>query len=130
LLKAQFSKRLKQIERDLMQVDTAILSVIAQDEGLSQSAEILTSIPGIATVTACAMLTEMPELGNISGKQATSLAGLAPPLGPLLRNALPGNECHDNRGSGRGGSIFVVVAQKCDDPCICRRWSQHASIPT
>ena len=78
LLKAQFSKRLKQIERDLVQVDAAILSVIAQDECLSESAEILTSIPGIATVTACAMLTEMPELGTISGKQAASLAGLAP----------------------------------------------------
>ncbi len=55
LLKAQFSKRLKQIERDLAQVDAAILSVIAQDERLSESAEILTSIPGIATVTACAI---------------------------------------------------------------------------
>jgi len=51
---------------------------LAQDEGLSESAEILTSIPGIATVTACAMLTEMPELRTISGKQAASLAGLAP----------------------------------------------------
>ena len=29
-------------------------------------------------MTACAMLTEMPELGTISGKQAASLAGLAP----------------------------------------------------
>ena len=73
MLKAQFSKRLKQVERDLVQVDAAILSVIAQDEGLSESAEILTSIPGIATVTACAMLTEIPELGTISGKQAASL---------------------------------------------------------
>jgi transposase len=52
--------------------------VIAQDKALSESAEILTSIPGIATVTACAMLTEMPELGKLSGKQAASLAGLAP----------------------------------------------------
>jgi transposase len=78
LLKAQFSKRLKQVERDLVQVDVAILSVIEQDEGLTESAEIMTSIPGIATVTACAILTEMPELGTISGKQAASLAGLAP----------------------------------------------------
>ena len=93
LLKAQFTKRLKQIERDLVQVDAAILSVIAPDERLSDSAEILTSIPGIATVTACAMLTKMPELGTIWGKQAASVAGSAPPLGPLRRNALPGNAC-------------------------------------
>jgi transposase len=78
LLKTQFSRRLKQIEHDLAQVEAAILSVIVQDEALSESAEILTSIPGIATGTACAMLTEMPELGKLSGKQAASLAGLAP----------------------------------------------------
>ena len=78
LLKAQLSRRLKQIERDLVLVDAAILSVIAQDETLSESAKILTSIPGIATVTACAMLAQMPELGTLSGKQAASLAGLAP----------------------------------------------------
>lgn len=78
LLKAQFCRRLKQIERDITQVEAAILSVITQDEALSESADILTSIPGIATVTACAMLTEMPELGKLSGKQAASLAGLAP----------------------------------------------------
>jgi transposase len=78
LLKAQFRRRLKQVERDLVQVDAAILSVIAQDETLSESAKILTRIPGIATETACEMLTQMPELGTLSGKQAASLAGLAP----------------------------------------------------
>ena len=112
LLKAQFRRRLKQVERNLVQVDAAILSVIAQDETLSESAKILTSIPGIATETACDMLTQMPELGTLSGKQAASLAGLAPPLGPLLRNALPGNECHASQESGRGESIFAVVALK------------------
>lgn len=36
------------------------------------------SIPGIAKVAACATLTDMPELGKLSGKQAAKLAGLAP----------------------------------------------------
>ena len=134
LLKAQFSKRPKQIERDLVQVDAAILSVIAPDECLSERAEILTSILGIATVTACAMLTKMPELGTIWGKQAASVAGLAPPLGPLRRITLPGNACPVNLGLGRGASTFAVtfavVAQKCGDRCICQQWSQHASTPT
>ncbi len=77
LLKAQFCRRLKQIEQDLTQLEAAILSVIAQDAALSESAESLTSIPRVATVTACAMLRGMPELGKLSGKQAVSLAGLA-----------------------------------------------------
>lgn len=35
-------------------------------------------VAGIAKVTACAILTDMPELGKLSGKQAAKLAGLAP----------------------------------------------------
>ena len=45
---------------------------------LSQKLAILISIPGIAEATAFAMLIEMPELGSLDGKQAASLAGLAP----------------------------------------------------
>ena len=47
-------------------------------EAMSRQPIILVSIPGIATTTALAMLTEMPELGTLDGKQAASLAGLAP----------------------------------------------------
>ena len=45
---------------------------------LSRKLAILVSIPGIAEATAFAMLIEMPELGSLDGKQAASLAGLAP----------------------------------------------------
>jgi transposase len=51
---------------------------VAQDEALSNKLDILTSIPGIAETTAFSMLIEMPELGTLEGKQAASLAGLAP----------------------------------------------------
>ncbi len=40
--------------------------------------EILVSIPGIPTVSATAILVDMPELGQMSGKQAAASAGLAP----------------------------------------------------
>ena len=39
---------------------------------------VLTSIPGIARVTASGLLTEMPELGHLDAKAAASLAGVAP----------------------------------------------------
>ena len=51
---------------------------VAQDETLSNKLAILISIPGIAETTAFSMLIEMPELGTLEGKQAASLAGLAP----------------------------------------------------
>lgn len=78
LLRKLINRRLQQVERDLVQINAAIEAVIAADEILSQKAAILISIPGISKITAFAMLTEMPELGNLSGKQAASLAGLAP----------------------------------------------------
>jgi transposase len=82
--------RLRQIERDIAKVDAAIETIIRANETLSRKADILTSIPlsgmqacpagqrGIAKVTAFAMLIHMPELGELTGKQAASLGGLAP----------------------------------------------------
>lgn len=78
LLKKQSTQRLRQIERDIAQIDAAIEATIAADKTLSQRANILISIPGIAKITAYAMLVEMPELGTLSGKQAACLGGLAP----------------------------------------------------
>jgi len=78
LLKKQAALRLRQVERDLAQIDAAIEMTISADKKLSEKADILISIPGIAKVTAFAMLIEMPELGDMSGKQAACLAGLAP----------------------------------------------------
>jgi transposase len=78
LLIKQATLRLRQVERDIAQVDAAIETTISGDKTLSEKADILVSIPGIAKITAFAMLIEMPELGSLSGKQAASLAGLAP----------------------------------------------------
>lgn len=69
---------MSQIDRDLSQIADLVDSIIAADTELRAKADILVSIPGIAKVTACAILTDMPELGKLSGKQAAKLAGLAP----------------------------------------------------
>jgi len=78
LLKSQINARIKQTEIQTRQVDDAIAREVAKDEALSHKLAILISIPGIAETTAFSMLIEMPELGTLEGKQAASLAGLAP----------------------------------------------------
>lgn len=78
LLSQQIKRRLGQIERDLSQIADLVDRTIAADDALRAKADILVSIPGIAKVTACAILANMPELGKLSGKQAAKLAGLAP----------------------------------------------------
>ncbi|MCE2398376.1 MAG: IS110 family transposase, partial [Gemmatimonadetes bacterium] len=55
-----------------------IQKLIEVREDLKRRFEILTSIPGIANVTAAGLITHMPELGSLTGPRAASLAGLAP----------------------------------------------------
>jgi transposase len=78
LLKRHLKERLVQVEKQLEQIDEAIMAVIAEDDQLTARFDILTSIPGISKVTAFSILIEMPELGGMTGKQAACLAGLAP----------------------------------------------------
>ena len=52
-------------------------TIVAADEDPAACVNNLTSIPGIAKVTACAIVTDIAELGWMTGKQATKLAGLA-----------------------------------------------------
>jgi transposase len=78
LLRRQNETRRRQIESQITAIETAIADRIASDEQLAERCAILESIPGISKITAFALLIEMPELGTLDGKQAASLAGLAP----------------------------------------------------
>lgn len=78
LLKRQNTQRLKQINTQIAAIEAEIKACIASDENLTEQRAILESIPGISRITALALLIEMPELGTMQGKQAASLAGLAP----------------------------------------------------
>lgn len=78
LIKRHNEARLRQIDKQLEAIDAAIADLIASDADLSARFSILVSIPGVATVTAAMLVTEMPELGSLDPKQAAALAGLAP----------------------------------------------------
>ena len=78
LLRCQLKQRLDQIDRQIKALDKEMGKLIAADKALSRQARVLTSIPGIAQVTAAGLLADMPELGRIDAKAAASLAGLAP----------------------------------------------------
>jgi transposase len=78
LLKRQNVQRLKHIDAQIEAIDQAIAERIAASEPLKQRFDILVSIPAISTISASALLIELPELGTLSDKAAASLAGLAP----------------------------------------------------
>jgi transposase len=78
LIKRQLAARIKQIEGQLAEIDTAIMACVMAVPDLARRFEILCSIPGIGKITAIALLIDMPELGSVDNKQIASLAGLAP----------------------------------------------------
>lgn len=75
---SQLRARLRQVESQVKQIDSELQRLVSAEPGLAHRFAILTSIPGIGRVAAIAMIVEMPELGSMDGKEAASLAGLAP----------------------------------------------------
>lgn len=78
LLKLQATRRLKQIEADIIAIDTECRKLVQADETLRNRLAILISIKGIGATTAMTLLAQMPELGSMDKRQVASLAGLAP----------------------------------------------------
>ena len=78
LLQRQNDKRLRQIADDLKAIQASMLGLINNDAQLQRRLQIISSIPGMGTITALSLIVEMPELGALEAKQIASLAGLAP----------------------------------------------------
>uniref|UniRef100_UPI001AEC4F1F transposase n=1 Tax=Roseovarius aestuariivivens TaxID=1888910 RepID=UPI001AEC4F1F len=66
------------LDRQIAGLEARIEQVIATDESLATTANILRSVPGIGPVASTMLIAEMPELGQITGEQAAALTGLAP----------------------------------------------------
>lgn len=122
LLKRQLKNRLAQNRRQLQTLDEAIATLIGADETLARQAEVLVSIPGIASVTAAGLLAEMPELGRIDAKAAASLAGLA----PVTRESGQ----YKGRGCIRGGRArlrkilyMAAVSASRHNPDLARKYA-------
>ena len=78
LVRKQLKARLRQIGRQIAQLDAELHQCIQDDDGLARRFNILTSIPGIGPVAAVSILADMPETGTLSSREVAALAGLAP----------------------------------------------------
>lgn len=63
---------------EIKEIDSEIQRLFDDDEDLKRKMEVMTSVPGVGKVTAAAVLSECPEIGECTKKQIASLAGLAP----------------------------------------------------
>jgi len=73
----QLRQHLRFLERQLAAVEEALQQAL-RDPRWAARADALRSIPGIGEQSVVALLTELPELGQISGKQLAALVGVAP----------------------------------------------------
>jgi transposase len=65
-------------KRQLQELDARIAQCAASDPVLRERLGLLTTVPGVGSVTAAALLAELPELGSLNRGQAAKLVGLAP----------------------------------------------------
>ena len=69
---------IKEITKQIAETEQMMDALIKATPKIKVQYQILCYIPGIGATTAATLLALMPELGEINGKQAAALAGLAP----------------------------------------------------
>ena len=69
---------LRVLSRETDQIEARIRALIAAHPVLQDRAALLQSAPGVGPVCTTALLADLPELGQLSPRQAAALAGLAP----------------------------------------------------
>ena len=77
-LRRELASRTRSHESHIERLEAELQRIIAADPVLARRQVILCSIPGIARVTAVTLLATLDEIGQLTGKQAAALAGLAP----------------------------------------------------
>jgi transposase len=68
----------RQLRRQILQVETLLATVLQEDALLRARAEKLQSVTGVGPTTSAVLLSELPELGTLNRKQVAALAGVAP----------------------------------------------------
>lgn len=69
---------IKHLVQALAELDVLLQQTCQQSDRLRAQATVLTSYAGVGARTACLLLAEMPELGQLNVRQCAALAGLAP----------------------------------------------------
>jgi transposase len=74
----EIKQHIKWLEGHIRKLDDEIARRIARSEVWSRKRELLTSVPGVGSVLASTLITELPELGLLSHKKIAALVGVAP----------------------------------------------------
>lgn len=77
-LRKSIARLLKALQKELSAVEDDIDDIMRGSPLWREKEDLLTSVPGIASTTARALMADLPELGQLDRREIASLAGLAP----------------------------------------------------
>lgn len=69
---------IKALDVQIERMEVLLDLEIAKSEDYAEKTEVIKSMPGVGNMVAYTLLADMPELGNLTNKQAASLVGVAP----------------------------------------------------
>src|SRR5438445_7580609 len=75
---ASFTELLALVARQIRELEIAIAALISEDPLWHQLDQVFRSIKGVADRTVARLMAEMPEIGTLSNKAISKLAGVAP----------------------------------------------------
>ena len=66
------------LQAELSELENDIDAAVRSSPAWRETAELLTSVPGVGVATARTLIAELPELGRLNRREIAALAGLAP----------------------------------------------------
>jgi len=87
-VRPRIERHIEWLVQELADLDTDLRQRVQASPAWCAQAQILQSIPGIGPTTACTLLAELPELGQLDRRKIAALVGVAPfnrDSGPRLR---------------------------------------------
>lgn len=76
--RAMIARVIRVLEQQRQDLDRRIAELIESDDDWRTKRELLSSVPGVGTVTASQLVANLPELGKLNRQQIAALVGLAP----------------------------------------------------
>ena len=99
VVQRSFAKLLAEVARQIRDLEQRIAKLIEQDPLWRELNQVFRSIKGVADRTVARLMAEMPEIGTLSNKTISKLAGVA----PLARDSGK----HQGKRAVRGGRAAV-----------------------
>jgi transposase len=77
-LRKSCERVVRMLEKELAALDTDIDTTVRGSPAWRATEDLLASVPGIGSITARALIAELPELGHLDRRSVASLVGVAP----------------------------------------------------